>query len=64
MGEAYNAIGNIADAEISFIKGLKYTNNVREPYIKLIKFYYQKERWYSLIDIGLKSFELKSNAIE
>jgi hypothetical protein len=47
------------EAELAFIKATQYVIGVREPFVNLTAFYYRKQRWYSLIDIGLRSLEIK-----
>lgn len=59
MGNAYSHLGDDYMAEACFIKALKWSNNqVREPFIKLMEFYYNQHRWYSLIDVGLRCLEV------
>lgn len=49
MGECYEALGHLLDAEEDFIQATTYTTNVREPYVKLIEFYYRHKNWMALI---------------
>jgi tetratricopeptide (TPR) repeat protein len=59
LAKSYEALGMDEEAELAFIKATQYVIGVREPFVNLTAFYYRKQRWYSLIDIGLRSLEIK-----
>lgn len=52
MGNCYKALGDSFNAELSFIKAVDMVVGVREPMINLTVFYYEQQRWHSLIDSG------------
>ena len=64
LAKSYERTNRDNDAELAFIKATQYVVGVREPFINLMAFYYRKERWYSLIDIGLRTLQIKNNKTE
>lgn len=59
IGRSYWALGDLDKAEINFIQATKILKGTREPYIELIKFYYNQKRWYSLIGAGNECLKIK-----
>lgn len=64
IGRCYEELEEFNKAEANYLLALDYVNGVREPYIKLMEFYYRQKRWCSLIDIGLKTLKVKENLYE
>ena len=64
LGNCYVQIGDIKKAELNYIEATHYVLGVREPYINLMSFYYSQGRFYSLIDIGLKTLQIQKNKTE
>lgn len=52
LGKSYEELGNLIEAEKAYIHGANIVDNVREPMVKLMEFYYRQQRWYSLMDVG------------
>lgn len=64
IGKAFEILGRLHEAEAYLIRGTEYVKNVREPYIRLMQFYYNNKRWYSLIQTGLRTLQITYNPLE
>ena len=64
IGNCHKTLGNLVDAESSYIIATKYVVGVREPLINLMMFYYETSRWYSLIDVGLRVIQVEQRKTE
>ena len=64
IGNCHKILGNLVDAEASYITATKYVVGVREPLINLMMFYYETSRWYSLIDVGLQTIQVEQRKTE
>ncbi len=64
LGECYEVLEEFKRAEISYKISLSFTDRVREPYIKLLKFYYNRHRWYAMLDLEQDIFAIKGSRTE